>query len=206
MALTLKPLPYAYHALEPVMSADTLKTHHGKHHAKYVATVNELIAGTKYADMTLDEIVKAAHADGEKKLFNNAAQVWNHDFFWASMTPEQKKPADKLAKAIEASFGSMEKFQEKFIAQGGAHFASGWLWLVVRGDTLALVDLHDADNPLVHGDNAILTCDLWEHAYYLDTKNDRAAFLKSFVTKLINWDHAATLFAAGAPAHKQAAE
>jgi Fe-Mn family superoxide dismutase len=204
MPLTLKPLPFAYSALEPAMSAETLKAHHDKHHAKYVKTVNELIKDTKYADMSLEEIVHAAHDDGDKKLFNNAAQVWNHDLFWNSLTPEYAKPSTALAAAIDASFGSLKQFNDAFVEKGVAHFGSGWLWLVANGRKLELIDLHDADTPLVHGKSAILTCDLWEHAYYLDTQSDRKAFLTGFIKKLANWENAATLFAAATPMREAA--
>lgn len=199
MALKLMPLPYPHEALAPAMSAETLKTHHGKHHAKYVATVNELIAGTNYEDMTLDEIVRAAHDNGDKKLFNNAAQVWNHDLFWLSMTPNYSKPPKALADAVDASFGSLKAFSEEFIEKGESHFASGWVWLLANGSKLSIEDTHDADNPLAAGKNAILVCDVWEHAYYLDTKNDRKAFLTAFIDKLANWEHAARRFAAAGP-------
>lgn len=204
MALTLKPLPFAYDALEQGMSAETLKTHHDKHHAKYVKTANELIAGTKYAAMTLEEIIHAAHKDGEKKIFNNAAQIWNHDFFWNAMTPDYAKPPKALASAIDASFGSLKEFQAAFVQKGDAHFGSGWIWLIANGSKLEIVDLHDADNPLVHGKTAILTCDVWEHAYYLDTRNDRKAYLTGFIKQLANWERAATLFAIAPPMREAA--
>jgi superoxide dismutase, Fe-Mn family len=204
MPLKLMPLPYAHDALAPAMSADTLKTHHGKHHAKYVKTANDLIAGTNYENMNLDEIVRASHDNGDKKLFNNAAQVWNHDLFWQSMTPDYAKPPKALADAIDASFGSMKAFSDEFIEKGETHFASGWVWLLADGLKLSIEDTHDAENPLVAGKNAILVCDVWEHAYYLDTKNDRKAFLTSFVKKLANWDQAAKLFAAAGPAEHRA--
>ena len=206
MPLKLMSLPYAPDALEPTMSAETLKTHHGKHHAKYVNTVNELIKGTKYEEMPLDELVRAAHDDGDTKLFNNAAQVWNHDLFWQSMTPSFAKPPKALADAIDASFGSMSAFADRFLAKGEAHFGSGWVWVLAQGTKLAIEDTHDADNPLVHGKAPILVCDVWEHAYYLDTKNDRRAFLTSFLDRLVNWEHAATLFAGSAAGRLRAAE
>ncbi|MCC6919316.1 MAG: superoxide dismutase [Alphaproteobacteria bacterium] len=205
MTLKLMSLPYAHDALEPAMSAETLKTHHGKHHAKYVNTVNELIKGTKYEDMALDELVRSSHDDGDRKLFNNAAQVWNHDLFWHSMTSVFADPPKALADAIGASFGSMSAFIDQFVAKGEAHFGSGWVWLLANGTKLAIEDTHDADNPLVHGKTPILVCDVWEHAYYLDTKNDRKAFLTSFINKLVNWEHAATLFAGAGPQNLNAA-
>jgi Fe-Mn family superoxide dismutase len=197
MALKLMPLPYSHDALAPAMSPETLKTHHGKHHAKYVNTVNELVAGTNYADMSLDEIVRTSHDNADQKLFNNAAQVWNHNLFWHSMTPDYAKPPKDLSDAIDQSFGSMKAFADEFIQKGEGHFGSGWVWLIANGSKLAIEDTHDADNPLVHGKNAILVCDVWEHAYYLDTKNDRKAFLTSFLKSLVNWDHAARLLAGG---------
>ena len=200
MALKLMPLPYSRDALEPAMSAETLKTHHGKHHAKYVKTANELIAGTNYEDMSLDEIVRAAHANGDRKLFNNAAQIWNHDLFWNSMTPNSGKPPKALADAIDRSFGSMSAFSDEFIAKGEAHFGSGWVWLIASGSKLSIDDTHDAENPLVAGKTPILVCDVWEHAYYLDTKNDRRAFLAGFMKQMVNWEHAARLFAGNSPA------
>lgn len=194
MAITLSKLPFAEDALEPVMSADTVRTHHGKHHAKYVSTVNELIAGSRYEAMSLEDIIKSSKADGERKLFNNAAQVWNHDFFWSSLSPSVTEPSRGLAMALEASFGSMDKFNAAFIDKGLGHFGSGWVWLIANGEKLELEDTHDADTPIAHGKTALLTCDVWEHAYYLDTKNDRGAFLKSFVAKLANWTTASKLF------------
>lgn len=191
MPLVLNPLPFAHDALAPTMSEDTLKTHHGKHHAKYVKTVNDMIADTPYAEMSLDEIVLASHKKKETKLFNNAAQAWNHDFFWNSLTDDYASPPKKLAEAIERDFDSMDGFRKAFVAKGEGHFGSGWIWLIADGGKLSLVDTHDADTPLVHGKTAILTCDVWEHAYYLDTKNDRNAYLTGFFTKLANWKGAA---------------
>jgi Fe-Mn family superoxide dismutase len=194
MALKLKPLPFAENALEPVMSAETVRTHHGKHHAKYVATVNELIAGTKYETMSLDGIVLAAKTDSETTLFNNAAQVWNHDFFWSSLSPKVSAPSRDLARAVETSFGSVDKFNSSFVEKGLGHFGSGWVWLVAEAGALTIEDTHDADNPLASGRSTLLTCDVWEHAYYLDTRNDRGAFLKAFTSKLANWENASMLF------------
>jgi Fe-Mn family superoxide dismutase len=196
MPISQKPLPFARDALAPVMSKDTLDLHYGKHHATYVKSANELTAGTRYAEMTLDDLVKAARADGQTKLFNNAAQAWNHDFFWGSLTPNFAPPSGTLGTAIDAAFGSFDDFTKAFVEKGTGHFGSGWVWLVADKGALSLEDTHDADNPLVHGKTAILVCDVWEHAYYLDMRNDRKAYLESFISKLANFDHAASLLAA----------
>ncbi|MFT3809702.1 MAG: superoxide dismutase [Micropepsaceae bacterium] len=196
MAIEQSKLGFARDALEPTMSKQTFDFHYGKHHATYVKTANELIAGTKYDKMTLDELVVAAKEDGEKKLFNNAAQAWNHDFFWASLTPDYRKPPEALATAIDKSFGSLADFETAFVEKGAGHFGSGWVWLVAKDGKLSLEDTHDADTPLAHGKTAILVCDVWEHAYYLDAQNDRKGYLKNFISKLANFEHAAGLFAA----------
>lgn len=196
MPIAQVPLPFARDALAPLMSKETLDYHYGKHHATYVKVANELTAGTKYEKLGLDDLVKAAKADGEKKLFNNAAQAWNHDFFWLSLTPDYKAPEKALADAINASFGSIDDFKKAFVDKGIGHFGSGWVWLIAEGGKLSLFDTHDADTPLVHGKTAILVCDVWEHAYYLDAKNDRKAYLENFIGKLANFAHAAKLFAA----------
>lgn len=196
MPIVQAPLKFERDALEPVMSKETFDFHYGKHHATYVKTANEMIAGTKYENLELPDLVRAAKADGEAKLFNNAAQSWNHDFFWASLTDSYAAPEKALAEAIDAAFGSFDKFKDAFVAKGTGHFASGWVWLIAEGGKLSLFDTHDADTPLVHGKTAILVCDVWEHAYYLDAKNDRKAYLEDFVTKLADYGHAAKLLAA----------
>ena len=196
MPITQSELKFARDALEPVMSKETFDYHYGKHHAAYVKTANDLTAGTKYENLDLDALVRAAKADGQTKLFNNAAQAWNHDFFWASLTPDFKAPPEALATAIDKSFGSLGEFQDAFVEKGAGHFGSGWVWLIAKDGKLSLDDTHDADTPLVHGKTAILVCDVWEHAYYLDAQNDRKGYLKSFITKLANFEHAAALFSA----------
>lgn len=196
MPIVQTRLPFARDALEPVMSKDTLDLHYGKHHATYVKTANELAAGTKYEAMDLAQLVHAAKADGETKLFNNAAQAWNHDFFWNSLTPNYARPRKPLADSIESAFDSFGGFKKAFVEKGAGHFGSGWLWLIAKGGKLSLDDTHDADTPLVHAKTAILVCDLWEHAYYLDAKNDRKAYLEAFISKMANFKHASDLFAA----------
>lgn len=196
---TLPDLPYAQDALEPFVSIDTMNTHHGKHHKKYVDTLNELVAGTEYETAELEAVIKATSVSNdakEKKIFNNAAQHWNHSFLWNSLTPEYDRASDNpVLAAIDDDFGSFENFRKAFIEEGAGHFGSGWVWLVAGDDCLEIMSTHDADLPLAHGKTALLTCDLWEHAYYLDYKNDRKAFLETFVDKLANWDFAAENFA-----------
>jgi superoxide dismutase, Fe-Mn family len=185
----LLELPFAADALAPAMSRETLETHHGKHHASYIKKTNEALAARADAPSALEDVVRMAMHEGDAKLFNNSAQAWNHGFFWNSLTPDAHEPSGVLTQALEQSFGSLDKFREKFVAQGEAHFASGWLWLVSKGDgALSLTDLHDAGTPITEqGLVPLLVCDLWEHAYYLDYKNQRGAMLKAFIDTLANW-------------------
>ncbi|HEY9539446.1 MAG TPA: superoxide dismutase [Kiloniellaceae bacterium] len=193
MAFELPPLPYAQDALEPHCSAKTLSFHHGKHHQAYVSKTNELIAGTEHADKSLEEIIKSSSGT----LFNQAAQVWNHTFFWNSMKPGGGgQPGGALATAIDKSFGSLDKFKEEFKTKGVGQFGSGWVWLVKDGNDLKVVGTGNADTPLAHGQTPILTCDVWEHAYYLDYQNRRPDFIQAFLDHLVNWDFAAKNFGA----------
>lgn len=195
----LPDLPYAANALEPSISRTTMETHHGKHHATYIKKTNELLAERSNAPVTLEEVVRFAKAEGDKKLFNNAAQAWNHAFFWNSLTPDaQNGPTGGLKAAIEQAFKSLDSFKDEFAAKGANHFASGWVWLVSDDKgVVKLVDLHDADTPITDPSmKPLLVCDVWEHAYYLDYKNDRAAFLKVFLEKLANWRFAETQYEA----------
>lgn len=182
-------LPYAANALEPSISRTTMETHHGKHHATYIKKMNEILAEKPNAPATLEEVVRFAKGEGDKKLFNNAAQAWNHAFFWNSLSPDAQTPTGGLKSAIEQAFKSVDAFNEEFASKGVNHFASGWAWLVSDANgAVKVIDLHDADTPIT--DSAItplLVCDVWEHAYYLDYKNDRAAFVKVFLEKLANW-------------------
>ena len=196
----LPPLPYAYDALQPTMSADTLRTHHDKHHAKYVETVNELLKSAPAKPLE-DVVRSAAREAAQKKLFNNAAQAWNHAFFWDCMAPQAGAPQGALAKAIERDLGGLEALKKAFTTEGGAHFGSGWVWLAARGDALEILTTHDGENLLTRPElTPLLVCDLWEHAYYLDYKNDRPGFLGAWFDKLANWDFAAAQHAAGAGA------
>ncbi|CAG9465072.1 unnamed protein product [Pedinophyceae sp. YPF-701] len=196
-AMVLKEPPYALDALEPHMSKDTLEFHWGKHHRAYVDNGNKQIAGTDLENKSLEEIVLASWNNGSPTpVFNNAAQVWNHTFFWESMKPNGGgKPSGALASAIDASFGSFDEFVTQFKAAGATQFGSGWAWLVVNKDKkLEVVKTPNAENPVCSGLTPILTMDVWEHAYYLDQQNKRPAYMDTFVDKLINWDAVAARY------------
>ena len=189
MAFAVPALPYANNALEPHISAETLQLHHGKHHAGYVGKLNAAIEADKALQgKSLEELV----ASTQGGVFNNAAQVWNHSFYWDSMSPKGGgAPTGDLAKAIDASFGSFAAFQDKFNAAAGGQFGSGWAWLVAKADgSLDIVTTGNADTPATRNDvTPLLTCDVWEHAYYVDYRNDRAAYVKAWWS-LVNWDFA----------------
>ena len=181
----LPKLPYPENALEPHMSAETLNFHYNKHHKAYVTKLNEFIKGTKYEYMSLEEIILTA--DGV--VFNNAAQTWNHCFFWNCLTPQGGGPATgKVSKAIEQKWGTFEKFKEEFSQAAVDNFGSGWTWLVInKQNKLEILNTSNAQTPKTQGFKALLTMDIWEHAYYIDHRNDRAEFIESF-WKLVNWD------------------
>lgn len=194
MAITLPNLPYADNALEAAgMSAQTFSFHHGKHHAAYVTNLNKMIEGTELADKSLEEIVTTSYKDPSKAgIFNNAAQVWNHTFFWNCMTPGGGgAPSGPLADKINADFGSFDKFKEEFKTAAATQFGSGWAWLVLDNGTLKVTKTPNAENPIVHGQTPLLTLDVWEHAYYLDFQNKRPDFIANFLDKLVNWDFVA---------------
>ncbi len=200
MALKLPKLPYARDALEPHMSSETLDYHYGKHHKTYVATANELIAGTEFERMGLEDIVRKSSG----KLFNNAAQVWNHNFFWNCLTPESAAPGKKLAPALSKQFGSLDGFREQFSEAALDTFGSGWTWLVKdAAGALAIVSTQGAGNPLVAGQTPLLTCDVWEHAYYLDYKNVRKDYLQHYWS-LVNWGFVESNLEPKAVAHESA--
>jgi superoxide dismutase, Fe-Mn family len=186
----LPKLPYAMDALEPTISARTLEFHHGKHHKAYVDTTNKLVAGTGLEGGSLENVIRAAAKDESKKtLFNNAAQVWNHDFYWKCLKPGGGgAPAGAVGAKIISAWGSAEKFFEELKNAGVTQFGSGWAWLVMDGDALKIMKTPNADNPLVHGMKPLLTIDVWEHAYYLDYQNRRPDYLSGVMEKLINWD------------------
>lgn len=193
MPFELSPLPYDESALEPAISARTIAFHYGKHHKTYVETLNKLVTGTRYADMKLEQIVRTtASGDDEKdkKIFNNASQVWNHDFYWHSLSPRSSKPGGKLAHAIERDFGSVEELLKQYADAGKEQFGSGWAWLVSNSGKLSICTTGNALDPMARHVNCLLTVDVWEHAYYLDYQNERAKYLKAVLGKL-NWDFAA---------------
>jgi Fe-Mn family superoxide dismutase len=185
----LPDLPYAYDALLPVMSEQTLHLHHDKHQATYVKTVNELLEKDARTARSLEDVIRDAAAASERKLFNNAAQAWNHAFFWAAMTPKFEKPQGELATAIDKSFGDLDELKKAFVAAGAGHFGSGWVWLTAsRQGELRVITTHDADDTLTRGDaTPLLVCDVWEHAYYVDYQNDRKGFLEAWFDGLPHW-------------------
>ncbi len=184
MTIELPALPYGPDALSPHLSAEVFEYHHGKHHATYVKTVNELVAGTDLEHATLDEIV--LRSDG--KLFNNAAQVWNHNLYWRSMTPGGGgAPQGAAGDAIRKSFGGYDAFRAQFHAAGVGQFGSGWAWLTLQDGRLEIEATSNADLPLRHGRTAVLVCDVWEHAYYIDYRNRRPDYVAAFLDHLINW-------------------
>jgi len=193
MAFELPALPYAKNALEPHVSAKTLEFHHGKHHADYVKKLNKLVQNSEFERMQLEEIIQAtAESAAHRKIFNNAGQHWNHSFFWHCMRPEGGgKPDGNLAQMIERDFGDFDKFREKFIEAGVNRFGSGWAWLVVDAGKLAVVSTPNGEPPIVSARHALLTCDVWEHAYYLDYQNRREEFITAFLDHLTNWEFAA---------------
>ena len=190
---TLPPLPYADNALEPVISANTISFHYGKHHKTYVDNLNNLVKGTEFESATLESIVNATAGKADKApVFNNAAQIWNHTFYWHSMKPHGGgKPSGKLVQMIDAAFGSYDEFRKQFSATTVSQFGSGWGWLVVDGGALKVVKTGNAEVPFTKGQKPLLTIDVWEHAYYLDHQNKRAAYVDAVIDKLLNWDFAA---------------
>jgi superoxide dismutase, Fe-Mn family len=188
MAFTLPPLPYAMNALAPHISQETLEYHHGKHHSTYVNNLNKLIDGTEYENLRLEEIIKRASGG----IFNNAAQVWNHTFYWHCLSPNGgDEPRGKLADAISKAFGSFAAFKEQFSQAAATTFGSGWAWLVQdEAGVLKIKSTSNAGTPMTEGQHALLTCDVWEHAYYIDYRNLRIDYIKAFWS-LVNWDFVA---------------
>lgn len=191
MAFELPALPYAKSALEPHISAETLDYHHGKHHQTYVTKLNGLVEGTEFEGKSLEEIVTSSTGG----IFNNAAQHWNHSFYWKCLSPKGGQPAGALADAINDEFGSFDAFKEQFNTSAAGNFGSGWTWLVKTKDgKLAIVNTSNAANPMTDGATPLLTCDVWEHAYYIDYRNSRPNYLKGF-WELVNWDFVGENFA-----------
>jgi len=196
---TLPELPYSYASLEPHMGRETLELHHSQHHRAYVDKLNKLIAGTTMENLTLESVIfrtrdsRNAH---DREIFNNAGQHWNHSFFWKSLSPQGGgKPTGDLAAAIDGAFGSFESFKREFKEQAVGHFGSGWAWLVFDKNQVDIMCTHDAELPLTTGETAILCCDLWEHAYYLDHRNSRPEYVDSFFENLANWRFASACHA-----------
>ncbi|MEC4718619.1 superoxide dismutase [Fe] [Noviherbaspirillum sp. CPCC 100848] len=192
MEHTLPPLPYAMDALQPHISKETLEYHYGKHHQAYVTNLNNLIKGTEYENASLEDIIKKSSGG----VFNNSAQVWNHTFFWNCMAPNAGgAPTGALADAINAKFGSFDKFKEEFTKSCVTNFGSGWTWLVKKGDgSVDIANTSNAGTPLTTADKPLLTCDVWEHAYYIDYRNARPKFVEAF-WNVVNWDFVAKNFA-----------
>ena len=193
MEHTLPPLPYAKNALEPTISAETLEYHYGKHHQAYVTNLNNLIKGTEFENSPLEEIIVKSSGG----IFNNAAQVWNHTFYWNCLTPNGSgAPSGELATAIDNTFGSFEEFKKQFSQKAVTTFGSGWAWLVKKQDgSISIESTSNADTPMTKGQKALLTCDVWEHAYYVDYRNARPKYVEEF-WKLVNWDFVAANFKA----------
>jgi len=191
--IELPPLPFEQSALEPVISAKTLSFHYGKHHKTYVETLNKLIVGTEFADMPLEKIIKATDGNAQHAaIFNNAAQAWNHTFYWHSLRPNGGgEPPAALKKLLEASFGGVDQCKKKLSAAAVEEFGSGWAWLVQEGDKLKVIKTDNAHTELAKGPKPLLTIDVWEHAYYLDYQNRRVDYVNALLDKIINWGFAA---------------
>jgi Fe-Mn family superoxide dismutase len=200
MTFALQPLPYDKTALSPTISPTTMELHYEKHHRGYVDKLNKLTAGTTMSRLPLERVVETAWGGPNSTgIFNNAAQVWNHDFFWQSMSPTGgARSIDRLSGRIDTAFGSYGAFERKFVESAVAHFGSGWIWLVADAGQLQIMTTSDAATPTVLGLRPLLTCDLWEHAYYLDYQNDREKFVRAFLARLANWEFAAERLATGA--------
>jgi len=192
MPFELPDLPFARDALAPHMSGETLDFHYGKHHRAYVEKTNALVSEKGLEGPSLVEVIRAAKDKGDKGLFNNAAQVWNHSFFWQCLAPpESTAPSGRLKQLIESDFGSTEALLDQLDKESTAHFASGWGWLILNNGKLEVTSLHDADTPAVHGMTPLLTIDVWEHAYYIDYRNERPRYVKSVLRNILNWDFVA---------------
>lgn len=192
MAFQLPDLPFDKNAFGDIMSAQTFDFHHGKHHNAYVGKTNAAIEGTDLANASLATVIRKAKESGNGGLFNNAAQIWNHSFFWLCLSPDNVAMPKNLADKLTEDFGSVDAFKEKFKAEAAGHFGSGWAWLVLNNGKLEITSLHDADSPVAHdGMKPLLTLDVWEHAYYLDYQNARPAYLDTLMDKAINWEFVA---------------
>ena len=196
-AFTLPALPYAEDALAPVIGAQTVGLHHGKHHKTYFDKMNPIVASTAYADMALEDVMVEAFKKGEQALVNNAGQAWNHILYWNQFTPGgDNAPKGALATAIDEAFGGFEAMKEKFVATGAGVFGSGWAWLTLKNGTLDLMGTPGGENPVMHGKQALVGIDVWEHAYYLDYQNCRPDHIKDALDKLVNWSWVSEQFGA----------
>ena len=192
MAFELPPLPYQRDALQPHMSSETLDYHYGKHHKAYVDKTNGMLSEKGLEGASLIEVIRAGKDKGDKGLFNNSAQIWNHSFFWQCLAPQgSTSPSGKLKEMIDSDFGGQDALLGALQTESANHFASGWGWLILNNGKLEVTSLHDADTPVVHGMTPLLTLDVWEHAYYIDYKNARPDYLKSVLANIINWDFVA---------------
>ena len=191
MPFVLPPLPYPRDALTPHMSGETLDFHHGKHHQAYVTKTNEIVAAKGLGGMSLVDLITHHTAPGDKQLFNQTAQVWNHSFFWQCLSPTKHSPSGKLSELIVRDFGSTDALVKKLAAEAVAHFASGWAWLVLDEGTLKVTSFHDADTPIAHNVAPLLTLDVWEHAYYIDYRNARPKFAEAVLSNIVNWEFVA---------------
>ncbi|MGF1549368.1 MAG: superoxide dismutase [Sphingomonadaceae bacterium] len=193
MPFSLPDLPYAKDALDPHMSAETLDFHHGKHHNAYVEKTNGMLGDKGLEGASLLEVIRKARDGGDKGLFNNSAQIWNHSFFWQCLAPaNDQRPSGQLAEMIDDAFGSTDDFLKKFKEEAVGHFASGWAWLVLAGDGLRITSYHDADTPVAHDDvKPLFTLDVWEHAYYIDYRNARPDYVDGALKNLVNWEFVA---------------
>ena len=200
--ITLPELPYAYDALSPTISPDTMHAHHDKHHAKYIEVMNQLLPEAGLEGRSVEDIVAEAEKRGLKKLFNNAAQAWNHAFFWDCMTPERRDPTGELQAAIEQAFGGLAGLKQKFVDEGVGHFGSGWVWLAADGAQLSLLSTHDGGTLAHDKKTPLIVCDVWEHAYYLDYKQDRKGFLERWFDNVADWEFAEAQYAAAQGRHK----
>jgi Fe-Mn family superoxide dismutase len=203
----LPPLPWSEDALDPVISARTMEFHYGKHHRTYVNKLNELVAGTRFADLPLEQVIReSASGDEHKKIFNNAAQTWNHTFFWNCLKPKGGgKPSGDLASRIDADLGGYDTFKAKFAQAAVDQFGSGWAWLVSRGGKLEIISTSNAGTPITGEATPLLTIDVWEHAYYLDYQNRRPDFANAVIDKLLNWEFAAQQMAKAGSGSRKAA-
>jgi superoxide dismutase, Fe-Mn family len=191
MAFTLQPLPYSNDALAPAISERTLQFHHGKHHAAYVKNLNDLITGKKFEQMTLEDVIMESWSAKDTGVFNNAAQIWNHTFYWSSMKPDGGgKPKGDIASMIDKDFGSYDGFVDEFKKAGATQFGSGWTWLILDGGELKVMKTPNAELPMTASKAALITMDVWEHAYYLDYQNRRPDYIVTFLEKLVNWEFA----------------